>query len=151
MDNTDIDESAVLPAHMASKFSIKMVDPNLYQGDAQEPDTLMDEDEDVDVDEVASNISADSDALELPRRGRAVRPSTRSLRRPPASRGVRPPLPTTTITPQSRRPRLEIKIPKDHRPQKDSQKLPPDIQFRMSLANEAFLDRIWFCHVGKVQ
>ncbi|KAK4039685.1 hypothetical protein C8A01DRAFT_46870 [Parachaetomium inaequale] len=107
-----------------------MVDPSLYPGGAPKPDTMMDDDED----EVASNISADSDALELRAeverfdlqqeafvaRQRAEASGIPYQPPPPRKAGGRKPKPRKTTGPRK------------------AAKLPPDIQFRMSLANEAF-------------
>ncbi|KAL2201203.1 hypothetical protein P885DRAFT_26886 [Corynascus similis CBS 632.67] len=107
-----------------------MVDPSLYQGSVPEPETMLDDDED----EVASNISADSDALELRAeverfdlqqeafvaRQRAEAAGLPYQPPPPRKAGGRKSKPRRTTGPRK------------------AAKLPPDIQFRMSLANEAF-------------
>jgi general transcription factor 3C polypeptide 3 (transcription factor C subunit 4) len=127
MDGMDIDEAA--GPHTAAKFSMNMIDPSLYQGLAPEPDPLMENDED----EVASNISADSDAMEL--RAEVERFDQQQeafvARQRAEASGVpyQPPPP--------RKPGRKQKPKRTTGPRKPP-KLPPDIQFRMSLANEAF-------------
>ncbi|KAK4239766.1 hypothetical protein C8A03DRAFT_13844 [Achaetomium macrosporum] len=107
-----------------------MVDPSLYQGSVPEADMLMDGDQD----EVASNISADSDALEL--RAEVERFDLQQeafvARQRAEAAGVPYQPPARKAAGQGRKPRKKV-----HGPRKPA-KLPPDIQFRMSLATEAF-------------
>ncbi|KAK4157122.1 hypothetical protein C8A00DRAFT_12022 [Chaetomidium leptoderma] len=114
-----------------------MVDPSLYQGDAPELDIQMDMDEDEDEDEVASNISADSDALEL--RAEVERFDLQQEAFVARQRAEASGLPYQHPPPRRAGGpgRRKAKPRKSTGPRKAA-KLPPDIQFRMSLANEAF-------------
>ncbi|KAK4146202.1 uncharacterized protein C8A04DRAFT_10058 [Dichotomopilus funicola] len=118
-----------------------MVDPSLFPGIAPpEPDTMMtmpmmDDDDD---DDVASNISADSDALEL--RAEVERFDLQQEAFVARQRAEALGIPYQT--PPARKKggpggRKRGKPRKSTGPRKAA-KLPPDIQFRMSLANEAF-------------
>ncbi|KAJ4304323.1 transcription factor TFIIIC subunit tfc4 [Collariella sp. IMI 366227] len=131
MDGMDIDQPSVLAGeHAASNFSLSMIDPTLYDGPVSaDLDTQMDYD---DEDEVASNISADSDALEL--RAEVARFDQQQeafvARQRAEAAGV-PYQPPKAGTKGRKKPRKSLG------PRKAA-KLPPDIQFRLSLANEAF-------------
>jgi general transcription factor 3C polypeptide 3 (transcription factor C subunit 4) len=131
----DIDEPAAPPAHTIARFSMNMIDPSLYQGEAPLPEAEMEDDDD---DDVASNISADSDAMEL--RAEVERFDLQQeafvARQRAEASGVpyQPPPPRKAGGPGGRK---RLKPRKTIGPRKAA-KLPPDIQFRMSLANEAF-------------
>lgn len=132
MDGMDLDDPAVASAHATANFSMNMIDPSLYHGGAPEPDIQMDDDED----EVASNMSADSDALELRaevERFDAQQEAFVARQRAEAAGLPYQPPPPRKAGGQGRK----AKPRKSIGPRKAA-KLPPDIQFRMSLANEAF-------------
>ncbi|KAL2135438.1 hypothetical protein VTI74DRAFT_8540 [Chaetomium olivicolor] len=135
MDGMDIDEPSALAAHKASNFSFNMVDPTLYDGPVPELDTQMEDDED----EVASNISADSDAMELraevERFDQQQEAFVARQRAEAAGLPYQPPPPRKAGAGTG--PKGKKKPRKSLGPRKAA-KLPPDIQFRMSLANEAF-------------
>src|SRR5690242_5513051 len=94
-------------------------------------------DEDEDEDEVASNISADSDALEL--RAEVERFDLQQEAFVARQRAEASGLPYQHPPPRRAGGpgRRKAKPRKSTGPRKAA-KLPPDIQFRMSLANEAF-------------
>lgn len=136
MDDMDIDEvaTAAPPSQTAAaRFSLNMVDPSLYPGGPPDPEIMMDDDED----EVASNISADSDALEL--RAEVERFDLQQeafvARQRAEASGIpyQPPPPQKAGGKGSRKSK-----PRKSTGPRKAAKLPPDIQFRMSLANEAF-------------
>ncbi|KAH6636478.1 hypothetical protein F5144DRAFT_611219 [Chaetomium tenue] len=136
MNNMDIDEAAAAapPSQTAaSRFSLNMVDPSLYPGGPPELEMMMDDDED----EVASNISADSDALEL--RAEVERFDLQQEAFVARQRAEASGIPYQPPPPQKAGGKggRKSKPRKSTGPRKAA-KLPPDIQFRMSLANEAF-------------
>lgn len=125
----DIDGASVV----TGQFSMNMVDPTLYQQPEEEPDAQMDDGQD---DDVASNISADSDAVEL--RAEVERFDLQQeafvARQRAEASGIPYQPPTARKLGGRRRPKKILG------PRKAA-KLSPDIQFRMSLANEAFQQR----------
>ncbi|EAQ91053.1 hypothetical protein CHGG_02988 [Chaetomium globosum CBS 148.51] len=132
----DIDEAAAAapPSQTAaSRFSLNMIDPSLYPGGPPELEMMMDDDED----EVASNISADSDALEL--RAEVERFDLQQEAFVARQRAEASGIPYQPPPPQKAGGKggRKSKSRKSTGPRKAA-KLPPDIQFRMSLANEAF-------------
>ncbi|KAL1839123.1 hypothetical protein VTJ49DRAFT_1854 [Mycothermus thermophilus] len=137
MSSMNIDDPA-MPG-----FSMNVVDPSLYREDGQPPDITMDIDNDDDED-AASDISADSDAREL--RAEVERFDLQQeafvARQRAEALGIpyQPPPPSSSSS-RTAGPggggRKRSKPKKSTGPRKPA-KLPPEIQFRMSLANEAF-------------
>ncbi|KAL2271568.1 hypothetical protein VTJ83DRAFT_939 [Remersonia thermophila] len=136
MSGMDIDDPAM------SGFSLTMVDPSLYREDAPPPpDITMDVDNDYDDEEdAASDISADSDAREL--RAEVERFDLQQeafvARQRAEALGIpyQPPS-SSRAGGAGGSGRRRLKPKKSSGPRKPA-KLPPEIQFRMSLANEAF-------------
>jgi general transcription factor 3C polypeptide 3 (transcription factor C subunit 4) len=129
----DMDVPSVVTAHPAAQFSMTMVDPTLYQQPEDDLDAQMDDGQD---DDVASNISADSDALEL--RAEVERFDLQQeafVARQRAEASGTAYQPPTSRKPGGRRRPKKVLGPRK------AAKLSPDIQFRMSLANEAFQQR----------
>ncbi|KAL2124409.1 hypothetical protein VTJ04DRAFT_774 [Mycothermus thermophilus] len=124
----------------APGFSMNAIDPSLYQGDpAAAPDLTMDIDDEEDA---ASDISADSDAREL--RAEVERFDLQQeafvARQRAEALGIPyqpPPQSSSSRTAAGPGGRKRPKPKKSTGPRKPA-KLPPEIQFRMSLANEAF-------------
>ncbi|KAL2257831.1 hypothetical protein VTK26DRAFT_9118 [Humicola hyalothermophila] len=142
MDQMVIDRPPAATARPPREFSMTMVDPTLYQESGQEPDVTMEDDVEA-VDDATSNISADSDAREL--RAEVARFDLQQeafvARQRAEASGIpyQPPPPRKADgsgpggggAGGKRKPRKVLG------PRKAA-KLSPDIQFRMSLANEAF-------------
>ncbi|KAK4106429.1 TPR-like protein [Parathielavia hyrcaniae] len=130
MDGMDLDEPAVPFAHTTAKFSMSMIDPSLYpESFVPEPDAEME----VDEDDVASNISADSDAVEL-------RAEVERFDQQQEAFVARQRAEASGIPYQPPPPRKSGRKPKPRRRtgHRKAVELPPDIRFRMSLANDAF-------------
>ncbi|GAB1320430.1 transcription factor TFIIIC subunit tfc4 [Madurella fahalii] len=133
----NIDQPAAPAAYTADNFPMAMVDPNLYQQPTlEQQDTQMDDDQE---DDVVSDISADSDALELRaevERFDLLQEAFVARQRAEAS-GIpyQPPPPRKLAGKAGLGGR---KKPRRVMGPRKAAKLPPDIQFRMSLANEAF-------------
>ena len=134
----DMDEPATAaPAYTATRFSANMIDPSLYQGVAPGPDLQMDDDDMADdYDDVASNISADSDALEL--RAEVERFDQQQEAFVARQRAEAAGLPYQPPPPRKAGGRGRKAKPRRSLGPRKAARLPPDIQFRMSLANEAF-------------
>ncbi|AEO69190.1 uncharacterized protein THITE_71589 [Thermothielavioides terrestris NRRL 8126] len=134
MDTMDIDRLVAPPAHTAAAFSPDMVDPSLYQAEALEPDVQMEDDED----EAASDISADSDALELraevERFDQQQEAFVARQRAEAAGLPYQPPPSRKAGAGAAGRKQKRRRVRGPRKPAP----LPPDIQFRLSLANEAF-------------
>ncbi|KAL2024458.1 hypothetical protein VTK56DRAFT_8269 [Thermocarpiscus australiensis] len=132
LEEMDMDEPPVPRARATAAFSMAMVDPSLYQGSATEPDAEVENGQE---DDVASNVSADSDALELRAEVEKfdLQQEAFVARQRAEASGVpyQPPPPRKQGGP-GRRPRRKATGPRK------PAKLPPEIQFRMSLANDAF-------------
>ena len=133
MDEVDIDEPVGFTTqlrHTAPPLPISVIDPRIYGGTVPEPTAPMDEDQD---DEVASNLSIDSDAREL--RAEVERFDAQQeafvARQRAEAAGIpyQPPPPKKAGAAARKKRRTGPRKPA---------KLPPEIQFRMSLANEAF-------------
>lgn len=130
----DMDGPAA-PAAQAAKFTMSMVDPSLYQEPAPEPDARMGG-VDHEDDDAASNISADSDALEL--RAEVERFDLQQEAFVARQRAEASGMPYQPPPPPPRKPGGPGRKPRRVLGPRKAAKLPPDIQFRMSLANEAF-------------
>jgi general transcription factor 3C polypeptide 3 (transcription factor C subunit 4) len=132
MDGMDMDQPAAATAYTADNFQMAMVDPSLYQQDGLEQDLAAEDD---DEDDVASDISADSDALEL--RAEVERFDLQQeafvARQRAEASGIpyQPPPPRKPGRGPGRKPKRVLGPRKPAKP-------PPEIQFRLSLANEAF-------------
>ncbi|KAK3906653.1 hypothetical protein C8A05DRAFT_11619 [Staphylotrichum tortipilum] len=110
-----------------------MIDPSLYQAGPPDMDLPMD---DGDEDDAASDISADSDALEL--RAEVERFDLQQEAFVARQRAEAAGLPYQPPPPRKAAGQGRKKKPRKSLGPRKAAKLPPDIQFRMSLANEAF-------------
>lgn len=142
MDSMDLDQPPVATAYTADNFQLSMVDPSLYQmPGAEQQDVQMDDDQE----DVASDISADSDALEL--RAEVERFDLQQeafvARQRAEASGIpyQPPPPRRAAAAGGKAGPGRRKKPRRVMGPRKAAKLPPDIQFRMSLANEAFQQR----------